>query len=243
MPDTRAHRGPHPHDGELFSPASLPALRRAVSHLSWLLSRGYADASSLKLVGDRFELTKRQRLAVMRCACSDDALVRRSRHRVEPPAMKSQTIAIDGFNLLTTVEAALSGGVILHGRDGCYRDMASMHGSYRKVQETAPALVRIGEFLAQAGIAAALWYLDSPVSNSGRLKTMIRETAAAHNWDWQVELVSDPDPLLSASQHIVITADSAILNRCETWCNIARPLVEQAVADAWIVDLSRDAQP
>ena len=38
--------------------------------------------------------------------------------------------------MLTTIEAALAGGVILAARDGAYRDMASMHGSYRKVAET-----------------------------------------------------------------------------------------------------------
>ena len=48
---------------------------------------------------------------------------------------------IDGYNALTTIESALSGSVILRARDGCYRDMASMHGTYRKVQETVPAIV------------------------------------------------------------------------------------------------------
>ena len=71
MPDTRRHRGPHPEDAELFAPASWPALRAATTDLSWLLSRGYAEPSSLKLVGDCFQLTERQRTAVMRSACSD----------------------------------------------------------------------------------------------------------------------------------------------------------------------------
>ena len=54
---------------------------------------------------------------------------------------------MDGFNVLTSIEAALAGGVILAGRDGCYRDMASMHGSYRKVEETRPAILGIGSIL------------------------------------------------------------------------------------------------
>jgi hypothetical protein len=54
---------------------------------------------------------------------------------------------IDGYNVLTSIEAALSGGVILRARDGCYRDMASMHGSYRKVEETISAIHILGELI------------------------------------------------------------------------------------------------
>ena len=62
----------------------LPALRQAVADLSWLLERGYAEKSSLKLVGDRYDLLARQRTAVGRCACSDADVARRSGRRVGP---------------------------------------------------------------------------------------------------------------------------------------------------------------
>src|SRR5690606_14699524 len=84
MPDRRQHRGPHPDDRRLFSSEQAPALRMAVEHLSWLLTRGYAPPSALKLVGDRFSLLERQRIAVLRCSCGDDALHRRERRRVDP---------------------------------------------------------------------------------------------------------------------------------------------------------------
>ena len=77
MPDARAHRGPDPRDRDAFAPAAWPRLREAVADLSWLLTRGYAEASSLKLVGDRLALTERQRMAVRRCACADAARARR----------------------------------------------------------------------------------------------------------------------------------------------------------------------
>ena len=84
--------------------------------------------------------------------------------------------------MLTTVEAALAGGVLLAARDGTYRDMASMHGSYRKVAETGPALELIGRTASELGVSECLWYLDRPVSNSGRLKTLMEELAAARGW-------------------------------------------------------------
>ena len=77
MPDSRTHRGPDPRDAEAFGAAAWPALREAVHELSWLLGRGYAIVSALKLVGDRWSLTERQRMAVRRAACSDEARARR----------------------------------------------------------------------------------------------------------------------------------------------------------------------
>lgn len=77
MPETRKHRGPHPNDPKLFAAAHVPRLCQAVADLSWLLGRGYAINSALKLTGDRYNLTDRQRLAVRRSACSDEAVDRR----------------------------------------------------------------------------------------------------------------------------------------------------------------------
>ena len=240
MPDTRKHRGPHPADAELFAPEWWPVLQQAVTHLSWLLSREYAWASAVKLVGDRFQLTERQRIAVLRSSCSDTSLARRIQTRVEPKSLKGCAVAIDGFNLLTTIEAALSQGVLIRGRDGCDRDMASMHGSYRKVAETAPALRVIGELLAGYGVQSCRWYFDRPVSNSGRISVLVQDIAAENGWRWETELTADPDPVLATAEEIVVSADSAVLDRCGRWWNLAREVVEQRIPDAFVVPMSRD---
>ena len=54
MPDKREHRGQHPADEKLFSKEALSGLRQAVADYSLLLTKGYAETSALKLVGDRF---------------------------------------------------------------------------------------------------------------------------------------------------------------------------------------------
>src|SRR5690606_7980025 len=149
--DRRRHRGPNPQDAELFAPERLPVLRSAVADLSRLLSRGYPSGAALKLVGDRHALRERQRLAVRRAACSDAARADRARRRVCAEDLAGRPVDVDGFNVLTTVEAALAGGVVLGCRDGCYRDMASMHGSWRKVEETLPAVTAVMDRLRAAG--------------------------------------------------------------------------------------------
>lgn len=238
MPDKRAHRGPHPEDHQLFDADVWPLLWAATADLSWLLTRGYANPSALKLVGDRYRLVERQRIAVMRSACSDDALRSRAARRVELTELAGRTIFIDGYNLLTTIEAALGQGVLLRGRDGCCRDMASMHGTYRRVHETGPALAAIGQFLAAWQVERSLWYFDSPVSNSGRLRAVMRQIAAEAGWNWEIELVQSPDDLLAASDEIVATADSGILDRCRRWVNLAWEIVQVTAPEATLVDLS-----
>ena len=167
MPDKRVNRGPHPLDAKLFATAVVADLRAALEDFSLLLTKGYADKSALKLVGDRFALTERQRLAIMRSACSDQQLLSRQQRRIELKELTGRQLAIDGYNLLITIEAAISNAVLFRGRDGCIRDLASIHGTYRKVTETIPAVELIGGFLKGKNIAGALWLLDSPVSNSG----------------------------------------------------------------------------
>jgi hypothetical protein len=82
MPDKRTHRGPHPEDAKIFAPKAVPNLQLAIADFSLLLTKGYAEKSALKLVGDRFSLTERQRLAIMRSACSDEQLGSRNRRCV-----------------------------------------------------------------------------------------------------------------------------------------------------------------
>jgi len=236
VPDTRRHRGPHPQDAELFAAAHHLPLRSAVADLAWLLSRGYAEPSSLKLVGDRYDLTERQRTAVRRSTASDEAITLRESKRVERDATAGETLEIDGFNLITTIEAALGGGVLLRGRDGCLRDMASMHGSYRKVEETKPALKLIGEALTALNPRQVRWLLDEPVSNSGRLKSIMRTLAEERNWPWLVELVPDPDRLLIKTDAVVVSADSAILDDCRRWLNLADEIVTEHLPEREVID-------
>ena len=237
MPEKRQHRGPHPQDHALFAPPQWPRLRAAVMDLSWLLSRGYADAAALKLVGDHYQLTTRQRTAVRRCACSDAALAGRAGREVGHKSIRGRRLQIDGFNIITTVEAALAGGVLIGGRDRCLRDMASMHGTYRKVRETLPAAALIGRTLAALGIGEARWVLDRPVSNSGRLRVVLLELARLHGWPWEVELSDHADRTLVESGEIVASADSVILDRCAAWFNLGRAVLATCLSRVEPVEL------
>lgn len=99
MGDSRTNRGPHPQEEQLFAPGQLPVLERSAGDLVWLLNRGYARESALKLVGDRYQLRARQRIAVSRCVCSDQEFDRRSKKLVCAESLIAKSVCIDGFNL------------------------------------------------------------------------------------------------------------------------------------------------
>lgn len=226
MPDRRAHRGPHPEDAESFAPAAWERLQAAVADYSWLLTRSYAEPSAIKVVGDRYGLHQRQRMAVVRSACTDESLRVRREKLVSPESVAGRPIWVDGLNVLTTIEVALGGGVILLARDGCYRDIAGVHGTYRKVEETRPAIREVGILLEKLRVPEAVWLLDSPVGNSGRLAKILREMAAISCWNWEVRTVQNPDPELIATHQIGATADSVILDQCRQWFNLAREVID-----------------
>ncbi|MGD2107882.1 MAG: DUF434 domain-containing protein [Phycisphaerae bacterium] len=268
MPDKRRHRGPHPDDDRLFHTSQLPRLRQAVAEFSWLLSRAYAPDSAVKLVGDHHGLSARQRMAVQRAACSDEALQRRLTKRVLPSAVSSDRLGIDGYNLIITVESALSGALVFIARDGSCRDIASIHGTYRKVDETRPAIDLIIDQVVEVAPHRVDWYLDRPVSNSGRLKARIADAletrrtrepdptaraayllgsepqpAGSPGTVWNIELVDSPDRVLAEYDGVVATTDSAVLDRCNKWVNLAAEVVQAEIPAAWQIDLRAADDP
>ena len=164
----------------------------------------------------------------------------RLRREVRLDDVRGRDVLVDGYNVLTTIEVALGGAWVLAARDTTYRDMASIHGSYRKVEETRPAIELLGRTLADSGVARTILYLDQPVSNSGRLKSIINDIVAARGWSWDVQIVPNPDAVLIAApapaDAIVASADSVVMDGCLRWVNLAREVVTRHVPDANVVD-------
>jgi len=232
------HRGVHLNDKVLFSSEQLLRLHDAVYELCWLLDRGYARHSAIQLVGDHHQFTMRQRLAISRAACSRVNRELRQAKCLPIERIKNQRLVIDGFNLIITVETAMAGGLLLGCCDNCIRDIASIHGTYRQVHETRQAIELIGHTLQSFTPESVLWLFDKPVSNSGRLAAMVRDIAEAHHWNWQVELIENPDQSILDSHKIAITSDSAILDGVVHWVNLGAYLITKYFHEAWLIDFS-----
>lgn len=232
-----SHRGKHPNDDKCFASSVHESMREAVKDLAFLYGRGYSENSALELVGNRYYLNARQRQALMRIACSAQTAAQRKQREVSPAEMQGKPLLLDGYNVLIITEVALSGGYIFEGCDGCYRDIASIHGTYHKVEETIPALLLIGNYLKTLQIAHCHWFFDAPVSNSGRLKTLMREMAENNGFDWEISLVNSPDKEIAALAQIAATSDGWVIDQLPQWFNFTRHLVDNQVGGASVLRL------
>ena len=149
---------------------------------------------------------------------------------------KDGCLNIDGFNLIITLEVAISGSPILLGKDGVYRDLAGLRGTYRIIDKTDTAISLIGKTLQELSVPMVKFYLDSPVSNSGRLKTKILEYSEQWGMPVEVDLIPNVDAVLAGKERIV-TGDSIILYECKSWFNLSRKIIEEHIQDAWVIDL------
>lgn len=220
------NRGKHANDDKIFNSKWQPIFKEAINDLSYLLSRSYGLKSACQLVGNRYRLNARQQKALMRMAASKQAISTRYEKSVSNEKLANETVLIDGFNILIILESALSGAYIFKCQDDTYRDISSVHGSYKRVIQTEQAVLLVGNVLKKLQIKEAIWYFDAPVSNSGRLKTMLYEIAEKHDFNWQIYLDNNPDLILSKSEQIVITADAWILDECQHWFNLGKLLIE-----------------
>ena len=240
MPDSRSHRGAHPQDASDFAAECVPRLKRAVRELSYLFTHEYSEVAALKLVGDHHQLTARQRQAVLRCACSDHSLRERSQRRVAPDQLGGSYVGVDGFNCLITIEAMLSRAPVFVGRDAALRDLASVHGTYRSVEEAKPAALALGNALRKAGARGAHVFLDRPVGNSGRLRALLLELFADGPLEVSVSLHDSVDRELIEACELVASADSFILDNADAWLDLPGLVMANEGYEPWLLDL-RDA--
>jgi len=226
--DNGRNRGKRSEDDQLFgSEEQRNKLHNALQDMSYLLSRDYSMKSSIEMVGNRYRLVRRQMLALQGMSCSAAEIAIRKQKQIKKEDLKDQTIYIDGFNLLILMESSLSGGYIFRGMDACYRDISSVHGTYKRVNQTEEVLIQVGKCLKELEVNKAIWVFDRPISNSGRLKTLAYELAAQHQFEWEIMLEYSPDKFLVEKDCIVVSSDAWVLNNCYRWFNLGAYLIEE----------------
>jgi len=219
-------RGKSSEDTALFTPSKeLAKLSNAAQDMYYLLSRGYAIKSSLALVGNKHRLKARQLMALQGMSCSAKEIETRKEKELHSQSIGGQVVYLDGFNIIILLETLLSGGFVFKGLDGCYRDISSVHGTYKKVTQTERALLLVGNTLKALGAQKVVWIFDTPVSNSGRLKALCHKIAVENGFEWEVFLEIDPDKYLTQESRVAATADAWVLNHCSAWFNLGAEII------------------
>lgn len=227
-------RGFVPTDSRDFGMESLEKLRRAGEEVYFLLNRDYPVKNAVTFVGNHYQLSERQRTALSRIVSPEVSIQSRKSRELSRNALSGQTVYIDGFNIIITLETAFSGSTLFRCMDGTVRDLAGLRGSYRLIDKTDTALQSLADALTKLKIKKAVFYLDKPVSNSGRLKQKILDTMSGKDFETEAFSENAVDPILEKKSH-VITADAIILDRCRSWYNLTDYILKKT--DSRFIDI------
>ncbi|WP_238948392.1 DUF434 domain-containing protein [Clostridium sp. YIM B02569] len=227
-------RGFVPSDEIEFNEENLTLLKKAQKDIYYLINQGYSIDKSVEFVGNHFLFSARQRLALKRSISSYKDIISRQKRKILD-TYENSTLHIDGLNIIITLEVALSNSTLIKCMDGTLRDLAGLRGTYKLIDKTDTAIDLIGKRLDRMKIQKAIFYLDSPVSNTGRLKSRLLELLYKYNFDIEVILIPNVDVILNKLDHVV-TSDGIILNTCESWINLAYEIVEEELPNTSYID-------
>ena len=111
----------------------------------------------------------------MRSVATREQLNDRENKSVPVTELAGRDIWIDGFNTIITLEVLESDSILFECMDGTIRDLAALRGTYRIIPETRLAVDTLFSLLENLQVNKVSILLDEPVSNSGRLKTLMAE--------------------------------------------------------------------
>ena len=219
-----AKRGYVAKDEQYFSPAALETMRRASRHIAYLINEGYELKQAATFVGNHFMLSERQRLALIRSIDTREQL--NLRKPKEKSDLNGCDVWIDGFNTIITLEVMFSDSPLFDCTDGTIRDLAALRGTYRIIPETEKAVRMLLDTLEKMNVNSVHILLDEPVSNSGRLKTLIAEMGENSPFALDIQLLKEVDKTLWDKENVV-TSDSIILDHCISWVNLMKKCAEK----------------
>ena len=230
----QARRGFMPTDERDFGEKSLPTLRKAAGEVYFLINRGYPVTSTVRFVGDHYQLSERQRLALARTVSPESSI--RSRKSREVCDIRGERICIDGFNVIIGLEIAFSRSMLFRCMDGSVRDLGGLHGTYRLIPQTDLAIKALLGSLDRLGVSRAEIYLDKPVSNSGRLKERIFDLAGGIGFELEVFIEEQVDTLLK-TKPLIASGDAIILDECSRWFPLAGNIIDSEIGDYPYIDI------
>ncbi|MCR3884324.1 DUF434 domain-containing protein [Methanotrichaceae archaeon M04Ac] len=187
-------------------------MRRAAEEVRYLLDRGYPSGPAVRFVSDHRRLPREDRFVLTRVAVP--SAVARSRRKKRTPIneLSGRTVAVDGYNVLITVESLLAGAPVYLCDDGFLRDVRGIFRRYHLSDITDQALSEIFSLLKESGVGGAMVLLDQQISRSGELASEIRERMAELGVLGSAKTAPDVDRRLKRAKSPVATGDGTIID-------------------------------
>jgi len=213
------------------------SLQEAARDFRYLLNRGYPRKASLELVGNRHTLSSDQRHLLHRGVFSDSDTRLRTTKKISLRSLRDKPVAIDGYNILITVESALFGRPLISSNDGFIRDISGLSGKFKKTEITDKALHLIVDFLKKTRPRHTLFLFDAPISRSGLLAQKVRKILKDENISGDARAVRVPEETLIGFNGIVATSDTAIIDRSPEVFDLAGQIIKSRIRPGSLLKL------
>ncbi len=200
-------------------------LAQAAIDARWLLQRGYPRQKVLDLTGDRHALDREAREMIARGVFNPEEARKRRQKLHGLGQLAGARTAVDGHNVIITLETALRGDLLLLADDGAVRDIARLGRNHRPGSLTLRAARLAVEALQRAGVAGAEFFMHRPLPKSGwlagEIRGMLREAGLAGD----ALTVDSPRACLDGWPGPVCSADSAVIEKARTPVDLAGEII------------------
>ena len=206
---------------------SWPNLPEAASDFRFLLARGYPRQAALTLVGNRHGLDETARRLLHRGVFAPElAGARRAKLR-RLRELPGQSLALDGHNVLITLECAARMLPLVAADDGFIRDVGEISGAFKVSPATDRVLALVADYLADHTAGPVEVFYDAPLSLSGELSRRTREVFASRGLAVQAAAVPVPERRLSGFTGAIATSDTALIDLHATVVDLAGEIIRR----------------
>ena len=216
------------------------ALKDPAYHLLFLQAHGYPATTALQLVASHHRLPRNTRLLLARCVKPPEeaAIIRR---KLAPPHPPPSCLAIDMYNQLTTIYAALTGHPVYRCTDNLHRD--SLLAGPRHVTRHAETLARHAATpLQEAPPPRIILVADSQPSMSRRTAATVAATlhqALATNVETIVTRHADKTLQNLATNCTVATSDTVVAKEARSILDLAGHTIAALALTRAVIDLNK----
>jgi len=193
----------------------------AAEEFRYLLARGYPRAASLDLVGNRHNLNRNQRQVLHRGVFSPREAETRRAKLVSFEDLSGVPVALDGYNVIITVESSVRGRSLIMADDDVVRDIAGVSSSHRADEITFRVMDCVTEILQEARVAKVMALFLSSMSKSGELASELGRRMAERKIEGESRTEKAVERVIPHLAEIVITANSAIMDRSKKIFDLA----------------------
>jgi len=199
----------------------------AAKDLRYLLERGYRRESALRLIVDKYQLSTKQKLLLYRAVYDSSTATKHKEKIVTAQKIRGSKLAIDGYNVMITVESGLTGGLLVLCDDGFIRDISAVHGKYRITSMTEKALSIIVKAVEELKPAKTNFFFDAQVSRSGELASHVRRTLKGSGLTGSAYAVERADVSTLNFGDIIATSDSVLISKAGAVFDLAGEILKK----------------